>query len=75
MRRHGLLLERRQPRPAQPARRPPGEHLTAHDVAGAVLLAAVVTEPEKAAEPHGGFLALGLEVAAGTRRWKEPGGK
>jgi hypothetical protein len=53
---------------------PPGEHLTAHGAAGAVMLAAV-TEPAKAAERQARFLALGLEVAAGTRRWKEPGGK
>jgi hypothetical protein len=60
--------------PADLAAVPPGEHLTARGVAGAILLAAV-SEPAKAAERHGRFLALGLEVAAGTRRWKEPGSK
>jgi hypothetical protein len=51
---------------------PPGEHLTGHGVAGAVLLAAVLTEPQKAAEKHRRFLALGAEVADGANRWKEP---
>jgi hypothetical protein len=50
---------------------PPGEQLTGHGVAGAVLLAAVLTQPEKAAEKHRAFLALGSEVANGTNRWKE----
>jgi hypothetical protein len=49
---------------------PPGEHLTAHGVAGAVLLAAVRREPEKAAEKYRKFLALGVEVASGSSRWK-----
>jgi hypothetical protein len=51
---------------------PPGEYLTAHGVAGAVLLAAVRTDPGQAASKHQQFLALGLEVANGTHRWKEP---
>jgi hypothetical protein len=51
---------------------PPGEHLTAHGVAGAVMLAAVLTEPAKAAEKHRQFLKLGIEVAGGANRWKEP---
>jgi len=50
---------------------PPPDHLTAHAAASAVLLAAVLTEPEKAAEKHRRFLALGVEVANGTNRWKE----
>jgi Family of unknown function (DUF6931) len=50
---------------------PPGETLTAHGVAGAVLLAAVVTEPQKAAEKQRKFLTQGLEVLAGGNRWKE----
>jgi hypothetical protein len=49
---------------------PPGEQLTAHGVAGAVLMAAVLTEPEKAPEKHTRFLAIGQEVAAGSNRWK-----
>ncbi len=54
---------------------PPGEHLTAHGVAGAVLLAAVLTEPARAAEKHRSFVKLGLEVASGGNRWKEPAPK
>ncbi len=50
---------------------PPGEQLTGHGVAGAVMLAAVLNQPEKAAEKHKSFLNLGVEVASGTNRWKE----
>jgi hypothetical protein len=49
---------------------PPGEYLTAHGVAGAVMLAAVQTEPEKAPEKYCKFLAQGIEVAKGSQRWK-----
>lgn len=49
---------------------PPGEYLTAHAVAGAVMLAAVLTEPEKASEKYRQFLAQGVEVANGTSQWK-----
>ena len=49
---------------------PPGEHLTAHGVASAVMLAAVQSEPEKAPEKYRKFLALGIDVAKGTLRWK-----
>jgi hypothetical protein len=49
---------------------PPGEHLTAHGVAGAVLLAAVLTQPEKAAERYRQFFTLGVEVASGANRWR-----
>jgi hypothetical protein len=50
---------------------PPGEHLTAHGVASAILLAAVFTEPAQASEKHRAFLKLGLDVARGDNRWKE----
>jgi hypothetical protein len=50
---------------------PPADYLTAHAVAGAVLLAAVLTEPEKTPEKYRRFLALGIDVANGTNRWKE----
>jgi hypothetical protein len=49
---------------------PPGEHLTAHGVAGAVMLAAVLNQPEKAAERYRQFFALGVEVANGANRWR-----
>ncbi|MCI0461363.1 MAG: hypothetical protein L0Z62_30815 [Gemmataceae bacterium] len=50
---------------------PPAEHLTAQGVAGAVLLAAVLHEPEKAGEKYRRFVALGKEVAGGKNRWQE----
>jgi hypothetical protein len=49
---------------------PPGEFLTAHGVAGAVMLAAVITQPEKAPEKYRKFFALGTEVGNGTNKWK-----
>jgi hypothetical protein len=49
---------------------PPGEFLTAHGVAGAVMLAAVLTQPEKAPEKFRKFFALGVEVGNGTNKWK-----
>ena len=50
---------------------PPPDHLTARMVAVAMTLAAVKTQPEKAAEKRKKFLDLGLAVAAGTNRWPE----
>jgi hypothetical protein len=50
---------------------PPGETLTAHGVAGAILLSAVQTEPQKAPEKQRKFLAQGIEVLGGGNRWKE----
>lgn len=50
---------------------PPAEHLTARGVAGAVQLAAVLTEPEKAEERYRRFFALAKDVADGTDRWPE----
>ena len=49
---------------------PPGEYLTAHGVAGAVMLAAVLSEPEKAPDKYRKFLAQGIEVAKGAQKWK-----
>jgi hypothetical protein len=48
---------------------PPAEHLTASAVTGAVTLAAVAAQPEKAPGRYQTFFALGTEVARGTRRW------
>ncbi len=48
---------------------PPPEGLTARGVSGSVLLAAVLSEPEKAAEKFRQFVALGLEVASGANCW------
>lgn len=49
---------------------PPPDHLTAHGVAGAVMLAAVLKEPEKATEKFRKFFAQGIEVANGMNKWK-----
>jgi hypothetical protein len=51
---------------------PPADDLTETCVAGALDLAAVQAEPEKAPERYRRFLTLGLEVADGKNRWKEP---
>jgi hypothetical protein len=56
--------------PAVPAR----EEFTGHAAAGAVMLAAVQNEPEKAAEKHRRFVALGVEIANGARPWQAGGG-
>ena len=50
---------------------PPPDTSTANMVAGGVDLAAVQTQPEKAAEKYRKFIATGIEVASGTNRWKE----
>ncbi len=47
----------------------PAEHLTAHLVASALTLAAVIKQPEQAAEKHAAFLRTGLEVASGQHAW------
>lgn len=45
---------------------PPAPTLTAQGVAGSLLLAAVVREPEKIAEKHRAFLRQGVEIASGS---------
>jgi hypothetical protein len=49
---------------------PPDEFLTARTVAGGLILAAVMREPEKAPQTFRKFLALGVEIANGGRKWK-----
>jgi hypothetical protein len=49
---------------------PPAESSTAQAVAGAVLMAAVVSEPEKAEEKCQRFLEQGIAVASGKDSWK-----
>jgi len=49
----------------------PADHLSAQAVAGAVLLAAVLREPNKAPEKFASFLARGLEVLDGSNHWNE----
>ena len=50
---------------------PPADDLTAKAAVGAVSLAAVIAEPETAAEKQNRFVALGVEVAMGRSRWAE----
>lgn len=47
----------------------PGDMLTAQTVTGAVLVAAVERETQKAFDKFRRFLVLGTEVASGTNRW------
>lgn len=56
--------------PADGAVVAPGELLTAHGVASAVLMAASVDGPDKAPDKYKKLLALGLEVADGKNQWK-----
>jgi hypothetical protein len=56
--------------PGLPVVEPPS-FATARSVAGAVLIAGVLSEPEKAPEKYRAFLALGIEIANGRKRWKE----
>jgi hypothetical protein len=49
---------------------PPGEFMTAKAVAGAIILAAVATEPENAPEKYKEFLAQGFEVTRKIRLWE-----
>jgi hypothetical protein len=51
---------------------PPGEFMTAKAVTGAVIFAAVATEPEKAAEKFRAFLAQGIEVTRKIKLWDQP---
>jgi hypothetical protein len=56
--------------PKQPAVAP-APHLAPTMAANALLLAAVVAEPQHAADRLRAFVALGGEVAAGRNRWTE----
>jgi hypothetical protein len=49
---------------------PPAETLTGDAVAGAVMMAVVIKEPEKAAEKYRAFLTRGIEIANGKNLWK-----
>jgi hypothetical protein len=50
---------------------PPGEFMTAKAVAGAVMLAAVSTEPEKAPEKYQAYLAQAVEVTRKIKLWDQ----
>jgi hypothetical protein len=49
---------------------PPGEFLTAKAVAGAIIIAAVTSAPEKAPESYRAFIAQGMEVAQKINLWQ-----
>jgi len=49
---------------------PPGEFLTAKAVAGAVIFAAVTTQPEKAPEKFQSFIAQGVDVTTRIKLWE-----
>jgi hypothetical protein len=53
---------------------PPGDGLTAAAVAGAILLAAVQREPERATEKYRQFIASGMDVADGGSGRKRQAG-
>ena len=49
---------------------PPGEFLAAKAVSGAVIFAAVASEPEKAPEKFRSFVAQGVEVTNRVKLWE-----
>jgi len=51
---------------------PPGEFMAAKAIAGSVILAAVVTEPERAPEKFRDYLEQGMLVAEKTDLWTPP---
>ncbi len=62
----GSIAPPRQPSVPAPA------HLAPTTAGSAVLLAAVITEPERAPERLRQFVMLGEQVAGGSDRWPEP---
>ncbi len=56
--------------PSHVEMKPPPEQWTAHAVSGAVLIAALEKDPEKAAEKFKKHFELGLAVASGASVWK-----
>lgn len=50
---------------------PPGEFMAAKAIAGAVVLAAVAQEPEKASEKFQAFIQQGLDVVNRIKLWPE----
>jgi hypothetical protein len=51
---------------------PPAEDLTARMAIGALMLAALIKEPEKASEKYAAFVRVGLEIADGQNLWPSP---
>jgi uncharacterized protein DUF6931 len=56
--------------PANVAAIPPAETLSGNAVAGAVMIAVVVKEPQKATEKYRTFIGRGIEIANGKNLWK-----
>ena len=52
---------------------PPDERMSARAVAGSVVLAAVASEPERAAEKFAAFVQQGLDVATRVGVWRAAG--
>jgi hypothetical protein len=50
---------------------PPGEFMAAKAITGAVLIAAVATEPERAPEKLQAFIEQGMEVVKRIKLWPE----
>lgn len=50
---------------------PPGEFMAAKAITGAIVLAAVAQEPEKAAEKFQAFIQQGLDVVNRIKLWPE----
>jgi uncharacterized protein DUF6931 len=50
----------------------PPEHLAGVAAGNAVILSALLGEPDKATARYHTCLNLGLEIATGTNRWREP---
>ena len=70
LRGHGRIFQRRQPRTGACARRTARRDLTAKAVSGAVIFAAVATEPENAPDRFHNFLAQGVEVTVKIKLWE-----
>lgn len=51
---------------------PPGEYMAAKAISGAIVLAAVLEEPEKANEKFQGFVEQGMVVAEKIQLWTPP---
>jgi hypothetical protein len=49
---------------------PPAEDWTHHVVAGAVMIAAILPEPDKSHEKYEKFFEIGAQVGNGLSRWK-----
>jgi hypothetical protein len=53
----------------------PGEHLTAQTIRSAIMVAAVIHQPELAEDHYRGYLQTGLDIAKRKVRWDQAGGE